>query len=194
MCAPSRLATSLTCVSLPLPDHALLQAISVRTVLSHSRRDFIRLHKLLPNHQGIIVSMKSNSSGRIQYAFRRPRFPVIYGVGSELLSAKSPAEFQRQADGLGSQGPSVLDMVDATGEGWAFHCDLMIVSPLTIKKQWKKIELIRLFNKSDNARRLGVVYPEAHIPRRSLVRIIADLAVLVTDGRPNKPPRRRELA
>jgi len=26
-----------------------------RTVLSHNRRDFIRLHKSLPNHSGIIV-------------------------------------------------------------------------------------------------------------------------------------------
>jgi hypothetical protein len=55
---------------------------------------------------------------------------------------------------------------------------LMIVSPLTLKKRWKKIDAIRLFNHSDNARRIGVAYPEAYIPRRSLVRVIAEVAAL----------------
>ena len=84
----------------------------------------------------------------------------------------------------------MIDIVDATGEGWAFHADLMIVSPLTIKKRWKKIEVIRLFNESDNARRIGAAYPEAYIPGRSLVRIIAEVAALVAYAKPNKPLHR----
>jgi len=40
----------------------------------------------------------------------------------------------------------------------------MIVSPLTIKKRWKKIDVIRLFNNSDSARRIGAAYSEAYIP------------------------------
>jgi len=81
-------------------------------------------------------------------------------------------------------------MVDATGEGWAFHSDLMIVSPLTLKKRWKKTEVIRLFNASNNARRIGAAYPEAYIPRRSLVRIIAEVAALAAHAKPNKPLQR----
>jgi len=81
-------------------------------------------------------------------------------------------------------------MVDATGEGWAFHSDLMIVSPLTLKKRWKKIDVIRLFNGSDNALRTGAAYPEAFIPRRPLVRIIAEVAALVAYAKPNKPLQR----
>jgi hypothetical protein len=73
----------------------------------------------------------------------------------------------------------VLDMVDATGEGWVFDSDLMIVSPLTFKNQWKKIEVINLFNESDNARRVREIYPVAYIPRRSLAQIIAEVADLV---------------
>ena len=120
-----------------------------------------------------------NTSGKIQCAFRRPKFPLICAAGNELRAATSPAALQRQVEHWDLQGAKVLDIVDATGEGWAFHLDLRIVSPLTLKKRWKKIEVIRLFNESANARRLGATYPEAYIPRRSLVRIIAEVAALV---------------
>ncbi len=134
--------------------------------------------------------MDSNTSARVQYAFRRPRFPIIYAVGNELLAALSPVALQRQLARLEFQDAKVLDMVDATGEGWAFHSDLMIVSPLTLKKRWKKIDVIRLFNGSDNARRIGSPYPEAYIPRRPLVRIIAEVAALAAYAKPNKPLQR----
>jgi hypothetical protein len=66
----------------------------------------------------------------------------------------------------------------------------MLVSPLTLKKRWKKIDVIRLFNGSANARRIGAAYPEAYIPRRPIVRIITELAVLVAHAKPNKPLQR----
>jgi hypothetical protein len=135
-------------------------------------------------------SVDSNTGGKIQYAFRRPRFPIIYAVCNELRAAPSPSAFQRQLERLGPQDTKVLDMVDATGEGWAFHSDLMIVSPLTLKKRWRKIDVIRLFNRSENARRIGAAYPEAYIPRRPLVRIIAEVAALVAYAKPNKPAQR----
>jgi hypothetical protein len=64
------------------------------------------------------------------------------------------------------------------------------VSPPTLKKRWKKIDVIRFFNRSENARRIGAVYPEAYIPRRPFVRIIAEVAALVAYAKPNKPPQR----
>ena len=134
--------------------------------------------------------MESNTSAKVQYAFRRPRFPIIYAVGNELLAALSPAALQRQLERLELEGAKVLDMVDATGEGWALHSDLMIVSPLTLKKRWKKIDVIRLFNESDNARRIGAHYPEAYISRRPLVLIIAEVAALAAYAKPNKPLQR----
>jgi hypothetical protein len=138
--------------------------------------------------------MDSNGAGqpddRVRYAFRRPKFPLIWTVGNELLSAASPAAFQRQVRRLDLQGVTIIDMVDGTGEGWAFHPELRIVSPLTIKKRWKKLEVIRLFNKSDNARRIGAVYPEADVPRRSVARIIAEVAALAAYAQPNKAPQR----
>jgi hypothetical protein len=68
---------------------------------------------------------------------------------------------------------------------------LMVVSPLTIKKRWTKLEVIRLFNASETSRRIGVIYPEACIPRRSISRIIAEVAALVGYARqPNEAPQR----
>jgi hypothetical protein len=129
-------------------------------------------------------------NGKIQYAFRRPRFPIICAVGGELVSAWSAVDFQRQIERFEIQSGEVLDVVDATGEGWSFHSDLMIVSPLTFKKRWTKSAVIRLFKKSENARRIGVVYPEISLSGKSVSRIITDVAA---HGTPNRPLQRTRV-
>jgi mannose-6-phosphate isomerase-like protein (cupin superfamily) len=126
---------------------------------------------------------------RVQYAFRRPRFPIICFAGRELLAAASTAAFQRQIERLDLQRAGPMDIVDSTGEGWAFHPDLMVISPFTLKKRWKKKDVIRLFNESDNARRLGTAFPEEYIPRRSLARIISEIASLTARSRPSRRAR-----
>ena len=132
--------------------------------------------------------MKIN--GKVRYAFRRPRFPIVCAVGRELISAASTTSFQRQVQRLDFPDDKVLDIVDARGEGWAFHVDLMIVSPLTLKKRWTKSAVIRLFNESENARRFGGVYPETSVSGKTLARIITDVAALAACARPNKPLQR----
>ena len=129
-------------------------------------------------------------SGKIRYVFRRPRFPIVCAVADELVSAGSPAAFQRQIERLELECDAVLDIVDATGEGWAFHAELMVVSPLTLKKRWRKLAVIRLFNESQNARRIGGTYPETALSGRPLARIIADVAALVALAKPNMPLQR----
>jgi len=129
-------------------------------------------------------------NGKVRYAFRRPRFPIVCAVGSELISAGSAASFQRQVERLDLQGNKVLDIVDATGEGWAFHVELMIVSPLTLKKRWTKSAVIRLFNESENARRIGGAYPKTSLSGKTLMRIIVDVAALAAYAKPNRPRQR----
>ncbi len=129
-------------------------------------------------------------NGKVQYAFRRPRFPIVCAVGAELISAESPAAFQRQVQRVDLQGGEVLDIVDATGEGWVFHVELMIVSPLTLKRRWTKSAVIRLFNESENARRIGGAYPDTSLSGRTLTQIITDVAALAAYGKPNRPLQR----
>jgi hypothetical protein len=129
-------------------------------------------------------------SAKIRYVFRRPRFPIVCAVADELVSARSPAAFQRQIERLELESDAVLDIVDATGEGWAFHAELMVVSPLTLKKRWRKLAVIRLYNESQNARRIGGTYPETALSGRSLARIIADIAGLAALAKPNMSRQR----
>ena len=130
------------------------------------------------------------ANGKVQYAFRRPRFPILCAVGDELISAGSPDAFQHQVERIDLQGQKVLDIVDAGGEGWAFHPELMIVSPLTLKKRWTKLAVIRLFNESENARRIGGAYPETSLSGKTLTRVIADVTALAAYGKPNRPLQR----
>ena len=78
-------------------------------------------------------------------------------------------------------------------EGWSFHSDLMIVSPLTFKKRWTKSAVIRLFNESENARRIGVAYPETSLSGKSVSRIITDVAALAAHGTPKRPLQRTRV-
>jgi hypothetical protein len=59
----------------------------------------------------------------------------------------------------------LFDIVDASGERLAFRTELMIVSPLTLKKRWTKLAIIRLFNESQNARHIGGPIP-GNVPIR----------------------------
>jgi hypothetical protein len=129
-------------------------------------------------------------STKIRYVFRRPRFPIVCAAADGLVSARSPAAFQRQIERLELESDAVLDIVDATGEGWAFHAELMVVSPLTLKKRWRKLAVIRLYNESQNARRIGSTYPETALSGRSLARIITDVAALAALAKPNMPLQR----
>lgn len=126
-------------------------------------------------------------SAKIRYVFRRPRFPIVCAVADELVSAGTPAAFQRQIERFELESDAVLDIVDATGEGWAFHAELMVVSPLTLKKRWRKLAVIRLYNESQNARRIGGTYLETALSGRSLARIIRDVAALAALAKPNMP-------
>jgi hypothetical protein len=94
-------------------------------------------------------------SAKIRYVFRRPKFPIVCVVADELISARSPAAFQRQIERFELESDAVLEIVDATGGGWAFHAELMVVLPLALKKTWRKLEVARLYNESQNARRVG---------------------------------------
>jgi hypothetical protein len=59
-------------------------------------------------------AVESNSKRKVAYAFRRPRFLVLYAVGDELHAAGSWPAPRRQLEQLELQEAAVLDLVDAT--------------------------------------------------------------------------------
>jgi hypothetical protein len=116
----------------------------------------------------------------LTWSFRSPHYPLLCFIGDEIIGAHSGTELDAKIAAI--ELPANLDiaMVDGSGEGWTLHVELMIVSPLTLKKSWQKLELIRLFNQSHTAARLGVRYPETSLSNKKLPRIVADLARLAS--------------
>jgi hypothetical protein len=116
----------------------------------------------------------------IRFAFRRPRFPVICAIDGHLIGISSPASLQRRLAALDISGEKELRLVDGSGENWMFLPDQMILAPGFLIRKWRKIEIIRLFNESRNAKESGIRYPEHVIANRRLDTIVRDIAGLIS--------------
>ena len=114
----------------------------------------------------------------IGYLFRKPRFPLICDVHGFLIGAETPGEFVKQVGAGNMPLGEYLSVVDATGEGWAFHTTYMVISPLTIKKRWTKKEVIDMFNRSNTARQAGMEYAAKSLSSKRLDQIIREIAAL----------------
>jgi hypothetical protein len=55
----------------------------------------------------------------------------------------------------------------------------MLLAPAFLARRWLKVDIVRIFNESRNAREHGLRYPESLIPRRRLDAIVNDLATLL---------------
>ena len=71
-----------------------------------------------------------------------------------------------------------LPIIDAVGEDWVLHTDLMIVSPLTFKKRWTKKEIIEPFNNSKTAKDAGLNYPVKSLSSKRFDRVAGEIAKL----------------
>lgn len=119
----------------------------------------------------------------ITYAFRRPRFPLICDLDGFLVAAGSPAALQRSLAGVDLPTERKIRLVDANGESWMFLPNEMIVAPGLATRRWRKIEIIRLFNGSRNAKEIGRRYPEHGIANRRLDAIVREIAALLSRER-----------
>jgi hypothetical protein len=124
---------------------------------------------------------------RIRYFFRMPRFPLLLDTGTELISFHGAAECEARLPSLGLTGDP-RHVIDAEAEGFAFYPDLETITPLTLKKDWKKAEIVALYH----ARK----HPDApaytrSLPNRGLAAVVSDIVALVTAHRAatHVPPR-----
>ncbi|MEX0806081.1 MAG: hypothetical protein WD688_22595 [Candidatus Binatia bacterium] len=121
-----------------------------------------------------------SKTNAITYAFRKPRFPLICDLGGFLVAAESPAALQRRLAGRDLPTERKVRLVDARGEGWMLLPNEMIVAPGFTTRRWRKIEIIRLFNGSRNAKETGQRYPEHVIANRRLDAIVCEIAALLS--------------
>lgn len=130
--------------------------------------------------------------GELRYAFRRPRFPIICDLNGELVAGQTLQQFERRMAKRPCPPGEVFAIVDATGEGWAFHPNLGVISPLTVDKRWTKARVVDLFNTSVNAQRAGLQYPQRSLANRRLDAVIRDVADMVGEAEQLAPPAARK--
>jgi hypothetical protein len=123
------------------------------------------------------VNPKTNA---IAYAFRKPRFPVICDFDGDLFAAKSPRALEQRLIGLELPDARKARFVDANGEGWMFLQKEMILAPGFPMRRWRKIEIIRLFNRSRKASEMGLQYPESRLANRRLDMIVWDISAILS--------------
>ena len=123
----------------------------------------------------------TSSMSAITYAFRRPRFPLICDLNGYVVAAESPTALQRCLAGMDLPTARKVRLVDTTGESWMLLPEQMIVAPGFVTRMWRKIEIIRLFNESRNAKESGKRYPERVIANRRLDTIIRDITGILSE-------------
>jgi hypothetical protein len=123
---------------------------------------------------------------KLVHVFRRPRYPVLCSVPGDLIAAFSLRQLERRLSRVNTAADDVLDMIDATGEGWAVHTQLGTVSPLTLHKNWRKAELLDLYRDSATRRQAGVPCEDKALMRRRLDELVLVIAAALRGG-PNKP-------
>jgi len=114
----------------------------------------------------------------ITYFFRKPKFPIICEIDGYLIATKSKRGFEKQLSRFEVFRKRQYNFVDISGEGWVFHGEQMVVSPMTFKKRWTKKEIVRMFNKRENNFD-GATYSEKSISAKRFDRIFREIVDLL---------------
>ena len=115
----------------------------------------------------------------LKFVIRRPRFPIICQIGVELVAGNTLQQFERRLKKVDLSADNTFSIVDGRGEGWSLHPELSAISPLTIDKTWTKARVIEMFNRSANAQRAGLQYPQRSLANRRLDAVIREVAELL---------------
>lgn len=106
---------------------------------------------------------------------------MICAIDGYLIGVQSPASLQRRLAAPDVSCDKEIQLIDANGGSWMLLAKDMIVAPAFPMRKWRKIEIIRLFNASRNAKESGRRYPEGVIANRRLDTIIRDIAGLISE-------------
>ena len=114
----------------------------------------------------------------IRFRPRKPRFPVIIDTGIELIGANTGAECSKQlARAKIVNREKSTAVIDATAEGFGFYPEMMLISPMTIKKRWKKSEIIALYNSRRKPE--ATEYPSTSLGNKSTERVVSEIVHLL---------------
>jgi hypothetical protein len=108
-----------------------------------------------------------------------PRFPLLLDTGTELIALHGPEECEARLPPLALTGQP-RPVIDARAEGFGFYPDLEAITPLTIKKDWTKAEIVALYH--ERKRSDAPAYTRS-LPNRKLTDVVSDIVALVTTDR-----------
>ena len=80
----------------------------------------------------------------INFIFRSPVFPIIFDSGKGHVCVKSPLDLERYLIQNCSSDTTHRQIIDSRYEGFSVNPAKLYVSPLTLKKNYSKKELLDL--------------------------------------------------
>ena len=128
---------------------------------------------------------------KIKIAFRAPRLPTIIISKDRLfagITRKGLEKFLKIS--IPPNGEKEITLIDSTVEEFWYMPEDMILAPgMTIYNKWTKKNIINLFNKSPNAKELGIEYPQKSIQSKKVSTIIKEISALInkSNSKFNKP-------
>ena len=78
----------------------------------------------------------------MNFFFRSPVFPVVFDIGKGVSVAQKPADLKKYLIQYGSTVSDLGRLIDSRYEGFSVIPDRLFVSPLTMKKNYTKKELL----------------------------------------------------
>ena len=126
--------------------------------------------------------VQTQTTSPIDYLFRKPEYPVLCCIEGRVVSATTEERLLQLLSQCPEQSDVPYDVIDVTGEHWAFYPDTMLLSPLTLRKRWTKLQLIRLVNtRSNRSTPDEPSYSERSLSAKRFERVFHDL-VEITDS------------
>lgn len=116
---------------------------------------------------------------KIGYLFRKPVYPLLVDIDGHLVAAVSERRLAQSLLRLELREDASYDVIDSSGEGWTFDVEHEVLSPLTLKRQWTKREVIQLYSGRKNNEEGEPPYPEKSLSSKRFDRIIADIVELL---------------
>ena len=114
----------------------------------------------------------------IRFWPRKPRFPVVIETGVELVGARTGVECSKLIARVGvSENEVSTSVIDASAEGYGFYPKLMVISALTIKKRWTKLEIINLYN--SRRKPWAPEYRATSLGNKPVGRVVAEIVDLL---------------
>lgn len=122
----------------------------------------------------------------MKFFLRRPVFPILVDTGKELIVLRTAGEGERRLAGVAEAGAKSLDVIDARVEGFAYYPEHDVITPLTLKKVWRKAEIVALYNARKHPDAPGYA---PSLSARKLPSVLADVMELVRPRRAGRGAR-----